>query len=90
MTTEQMTQTGTNDPPNTTVHSVGALVIHDCDAKRDDMLMRVVGYDSDGMVRTVYVDTERQLRSRRKYWVNDLKYLHAPERVGMIVPPEAR
>jgi hypothetical protein len=30
--------------PNTTKWTVGTLVIHDCDAKRVDMLMRVMGY----------------------------------------------
>lgn len=43
-------------PPNTIHWQPGALVIHSADAKRADMLMRVIGYDEAGLCRTEYVD----------------------------------
>lgn len=42
--------------PNTTRWSPGDLVIHSADAKRPDMLMRVIGYDDADMCQTEYVD----------------------------------
>lgn len=40
--------------PNTTQWQPGDLVIHDSDAKRSDMLMIVLGQDSNGVFRTRY------------------------------------
>ncbi|MCA0314193.1 MAG: hypothetical protein LCH63_10195 [Candidatus Melainabacteria bacterium] len=68
---------------------VGDLVIHDSDAKRDNMLMVVIGRSDvfPTMLRTIYVDQDYHQdcmkRGRLKVWLNDKKYLHAPERFGI-------
>lgn len=74
--------------PNTTAWPIGALVIHDADAKTPAMLMRVTGRDKQtGEYRTRYA-FPRQIPAawRRKVWRNDMKYLHDPARFGMKVP----
>ncbi|MFZ1829256.1 MAG: hypothetical protein WAW42_10905 [Candidatus Competibacteraceae bacterium] len=69
--------------PNTTKWTVGALVIHDCDAKRTDMLMRVMGYDRvTGECKTRYA-----YRMDDEVWLNDVRYLHDPARFSISVPP---
>jgi len=79
-----------NYAANTTRWKPGDLVIHDCDAKSSEMLMRVVGYDkSSGECITVY-DRDRHSHSRSKRWHNDIKFLHDPERFGIpLLEPEA-
>lgn len=69
--------------PNTMKWAVGALVIHDCDAKRADMLMRVIGYDRvSGECKTRYV-----YQMGDEVWLNDVRYLHDPARFSIPVPP---
>ncbi len=65
-----------NNEPNTTHHAVGDLVIHDADAKTDEMLMRVIGYTSDGKVKTKYANASRGVRT----YVNPIEVLHDPDR----------
>ena len=76
--------------PNTNKWPIGALVIHDSDAKRADMLMRVVGYDKvTGECKTRYAYPLEQPKVWRKtIWRNDVQCLHDPARFG-IVPPNA-
>lgn len=69
----------TNDPPNAKHWKKDDLVIHDGDAKEARMLMRVIGYTRDGLVKTQYVDQKRT----RKIWVNESRYLHDPFRFGI-------
>lgn len=73
--------------PNTIRWAVGALVIHDSDAKRLDMLMRVVGYEKKtGLCKTRYAFPDKQPKSwRRTIWKNDISALHDPSRFGMNV-----
>jgi hypothetical protein len=66
---------------NTTRWPVGALVIHAADAKRRDMLMRVVRYRPDGCAVTRYAfPSGRTLRGNLP---NDVKYLLDPARFGI-------
>ena len=79
--------------PNTRTWESGDLVIHDSDAKRSDMLMVVISYTPDGLVRTRYRDPElereyRRSRGRAQCWTNELKYLHDPARFGIAVPQD--
>jgi hypothetical protein len=73
----------------------GDLVLHDADAKRAEMLMRVVGYQEDGRCVTVYAAAnEMNAESRHKKprrWVNDVSRLHDPGRFGVAAsgPAEA-
>jgi len=75
---------GQNYEPNTRHWPVGALVIHDADAKKPEMLMRVTGYEEDGQARTVYIDPTARWAS--KPWVNDIRYLHDPRIFGIEAP----
>lgn len=68
-----------NHKPNTVKWSRGAIVIHDADAKEPKMLMKVVGYTRDGLVKTQYVDR----RHKRKIWKNPMEALHDPARFGI-------
>ena len=74
--------------PNTTPWPIGALVIHDADAKKVAMLMRVIGRDKKtGEYKTRYAFPARLPKpDRRKVWRNDVKYLHDPARFGIKVP----
>jgi len=65
-----------NDTPNTTHHKIGALVIHDADAKTDRMLMKVIGYTRTGLCKTRYVNREVS----RKVYANGIEFLHDPQR----------
>lgn len=65
-----------NDTANTIHHKIGAIVIHDADAKVDHMLMKVIGYTADGQCKTRYVEPTKS----RRVFINDIKYLHDPER----------
>lgn len=72
-----------NYTANTTRWAFGDLVIHDADAKREYMLMRVVDYAADGRCQTEYVD-----KDQRRQWnrngegplLNRLEVLHDPKR----------
>lgn len=75
-----------NYEPNTKDWKPGDLVIHDCDAKRDDMLMMVVGKEWDHIkdrynYRTAYVHQEEGRKTG--VWINAKEYLHCPERFGI-------
>jgi hypothetical protein len=76
-----------NYPPNGTKWKRGDLVLHDADAKRKEMLMRVVEYTGDGRCVTVYAqanvmngDNHRRKPAR---WKNDIAVLHDPARFGV-------
>jgi hypothetical protein len=60
--------------PNTIHWGWDDIVIHWCDAKEPRMLMRVIGYTRDGLVKTQYVDR----RHKRTVWKNDIKNLLDP------------
>lgn len=60
--------------PNLIHWSVGDFVLHDADAKEPYMLMQVIGYTKDGLVRTKYVDRDRS----KKVWINESIWLHDP------------
>lgn len=76
--------------------SVGDIVIHDCDAKRKNMLMRVsrIYQNDEGQMRYVckYIDEEYHMGSKGltqkefnewNSWDNSLKPLHDPERFDL-------
>ena len=65
-----------NYEPNTTLWKRGDLVLHDADAKRADMLMIVIGFTRDGLIKTQYVNK----RHRRTIYKNEMVYLHDPSR----------
>lgn len=68
--------------------NIGDLVLHDCDAKRADMLMRVVKYLPNSKVRAEYLDGKlrirQTLRSRGSDSWFDLADLHDPARFGVV------
>lgn len=68
-----------NYPANTRGWVKGDIVIHDADAKREDMLMIVIGYTRGGLVKTQYVDR----RHHRTIYRNALRYLHDPQLFGL-------
>lgn len=72
-----------NYAPNTTHWRRGCLVIHDADAKREHMLMVVIGFGRDGLVKTQYVDADRH---SRKVYTNVMAVLHDPARFGIPLP----
>lgn len=72
---------------NTTTWRKGDLVIHDADAKRASMLMRVTGYDrATGLIRTRYVLATGVNAPLRGVWRNEPRYLHDPRRFGIALP----
>lgn len=73
-----------NYPANIRHWTKGDIVIHDADAKRDDMLMVVIGYTRDGLVKTQY----RDRRHRRTVFTNALRYLHDPALFDIPTPPQ--
>lgn len=74
---------------NTTHWPVGSLVIHDCDAKKAEMLMRVTGYDrANGLVRTRYVHPGHLSRRMRGVFKNELRFLHNPRRFQIPLPAD--
>lgn len=80
-----------NYEANTTQWKPGDLVVHDCDAKTPDMLMRVVNYTHDGLCRTEYVkQTDIRLkrwgRGKRSRLVNRVAVLHDPKRFSIPTP----
>lgn len=83
--------------PNTTQWQPGDYVIHDWDRKVDSLLMRVVGYDAEGLCLTRYVyarcdrHNPRGSRTLRGVLANRVVVLHDPARFGIAVPTgEAR
>lgn len=84
--------TGMNHEPNTTRWQIGDIVIHDADAKRREMLMRVIGYDpKTGLCKTryVYPGSFRPHFPRKKVYRNEISVLHDPARFGIEVPQDA-
>ena len=71
-----------NYEPNTTHWQYGAIVIHDADAKKSDMLMMVIGFTKDGLAKTQYV---HRVKHADKVYKNELKYLHDPTRFGIAI-----
>lgn len=71
-----------NYEPNARHWERGDFVLHDADAKRADMLMVVIGFTRDGLVKTRYRDRKRG----RKVWVNPLAVLHDSARFGIATP----
>ena len=70
--------------PNSIDWPVGALVIHDADAKEAFMLMRVVGRTRDGRLKTRYAYKQpRSCGWSRKVWVNPKERLLDPARFGI-------
>jgi hypothetical protein len=72
---------------NKTRWAVGDLVIHGCDAKKEEMLMRVIGYDKkSGLCKTQYATAPNQINNSRKkdIWMNEVRYLHDPSRFGLV------
>jgi hypothetical protein len=82
-----------NYEANTIHWQPGDLVLHDCDAKNPDMLLRVVRYLPDGKVRAEYVNAEKRkaqlfrLRHGNASWF-DLAELHDPKRFGVAAAAE--
>ena len=68
-----------NYEPNTTHWKRGDIVIHDADSKTPNMLMKVIGYTRDGLVKTQYVNPQY----KRTIYTNELPYLHDPARFGL-------
>lgn len=67
-----------NYPANTRVWKIGDQVIHDADAKKPEMLMVVVGYTGDGLVKSHYL-------GEKKLYINESRFLHDPQRFGIAV-----
>jgi hypothetical protein len=63
---------------NRTRWNVGDLVLHDCDAKKAFMLMKVVRVYGE-MVETVYLDRSVS----KSKWTNNYRSLHDPRRFGI-------
>ena len=67
--------------PNKIDWKVGDIVIHDADAKREDLLMKVIKVELLGIT-TQYVD---KTKYGHQYYLNDKKYLHDPKRFNLNV-----
>jgi hypothetical protein len=70
--------------PNTTHWEIGNIVIHDADAKRADMLMKVIGFSRDGMVKLCYVKNT-PFHNNKTIYLNRMCVLHDPKRFGIDV-----
>lgn len=71
-----------NYEANTTHWQKGNIVIHDADAKKANMLMLVIGYTRDGLVKTQYLNPQ----FKRIVYKNEPQFLHNPARFGMEIP----
>ena len=71
--------------PNTIDWRVGAIVIHDADAKRANMLMIVVKIQKNGLIQTKYLFPDGG-KSTQKIWKNRKEHLHHPIRFGIVFP----
>lgn len=71
--------------PNTHHWQVGDLVVHFADYKATYMLMVVVGFTRDGLVKTKYANPSERMhyQTRRKIWVNELAYLLDPAKFNI-------
>jgi hypothetical protein len=81
-----------NYPENTTRWQPGAVVIHDKDAKREEMLMQVKGYHPvTGLCITRYIHPDFMLGMKKRY-LNDFRCLHDPRRFGLstVLPAQAK
>jgi len=74
-----------NYEPNTIKWKTGDIVIHDADAKSEEMLMVVLGYRCDGNIcETVYLrPCSRDSITRRLVFSNEIQHLHDPARFGL-------
>lgn len=68
--------------PNTIDWRVGAIVIHDADAKRASMLMIVVKIQKNGLIQTKYLFPTGGQRIQ-KIWKNGKEHLLDPKRFGI-------
>jgi hypothetical protein len=88
---ENLKRHGQNYSPNTVTWPAGSYVIHDFDAKRADMLMRVVEPVEGGKLRTEYVDPQKAKawggRGKTSRLVNPIGELHDPARFDIAVQP---
>lgn len=71
-----------NYKPNTIDWEKGDMVIHDADAKKNYMLMRVIKVQKNGLVVTEYIDKNINILSGKRF-KNDKKFLHLPDRFGI-------
>ena len=72
---------------NTVRWEVGDLVLHDADAKKPEMLMRVVGWRNSVLGETVTTQYVTPGEGRGKtIFENDVKYLHDPRRFAISLP----
>ena len=79
-----------NYEPNTTQWKAGDLVLHDADAKRPEMLMKVIGYGRNGECKTQYATRLPMNGNRKTVWRNGICVLHDPARFGvMVVQPNS-
>jgi hypothetical protein len=75
-----------NYPPNEKQWVAGNIVVHDCDAKKPRMLMRVIGRMDGGRYQTEYLDKELQKkwgRGVKSRLINSLCILHDPALFGI-------
>lgn len=88
-----------NYEENKTQWKVGDLVLHDADAKRPEMLMKVIGYAKDGRCKTRYAEPNQmngdalriKMRQKPEVWENGIRVLHDPARFGVnVVPPNTK
>jgi len=90
---EEEEEKSMNYRPNTRAWKPGDLVLHDADAKREEMLMKVIGYTNGGLCRTRYAAANemngdalrKRMRQKPEVWENDIRYLHDPSRFGVTV-----
>ncbi len=105
MNTSNAVPRGTDDiyitpDSHTTSWIPGDIVIHEDDAKRQDMLMVVVGQIKRGpnakLYRTRYLNTDASDHRaamheyRRTVWKNPISKLHDPARFGISLPPDGK
>lgn len=77
--------------PNEIDWKIGDIVIHDSDAKEEHMLMKVIEYTKDGLIKTELIDHymgrsrdyHKPLPKKERVFVNDKKYLLDPKRFGI-------
>lgn len=75
-----------NYEPNTIIWGQGDFVIHDFDAKRHDMIMQVIGYQKNGLCKTVYFYNHKWEGKKKRVYKNDIKYLHPLGAFGIREP----
>ncbi len=66
--------------PNQIRWDPGDLVLHIADAKRANMLMKVMSYRPDGLCRTVYVDKGDKWSGKHGKWYNPVEDLLDPRK----------